>query len=48
MPTGQSGHPNHPHYDDMIELWLNGQYHPMWYSAEAVENAAVETLILEP
>lgn len=48
MPTGQSGHPNHPHYDDMIQLYLNGQYHPMLYSAEAVENAAVETLILEP
>ena len=23
-PTGQSGHPYHKHYDDMIELWLMG------------------------
>jgi penicillin amidase len=46
--TGQSGHPYHPHYDDMIELWLNGQYYPMWFSQEAVEAAAVDHLILQP
>jgi penicillin G amidase len=25
--TGQSGHAYHIHYDDMIPLWLKGQYH---------------------
>jgi penicillin amidase len=48
IPTGQSGHPYHPHYDDQIELWLNGEYRPMWFTREAVEGAAVEHLVLEP
>lgn len=47
-PTGQSGHPYHKHYDDMFELFLNGEYHPMLWSQEAVETAATEVLILQP
>lgn len=46
--TGQSGHPYHPHYDSMIALWLNGEYHPMLFSAEAVQAAAVDHLVLRP
>ena len=48
MPTGQSGHPYNAHYDDQIQLWLNGEYHPMLWSREAVETAAAEVLILQP
>ncbi len=48
IPTGQSGHPGHPNYDDQIELWLNGKYHPMWWSETAVQSAAADTLILQP
>lgn len=48
MPTGQSGHPYHVHYDDMMELWLNGLYHPMIFSQDAVQAAAVDHLVLEP
>ena len=48
IPTGQSGHPYHPHYDDMIQLWLNGEYRPLWFSRDAVDNAATDTLILRP
>ena len=48
LPTGQSGHPYHKHYDDMMELWLNGQYHPMLFSREVVEDAAADHLTLEP
>ena len=29
MPTGQSGHPLSPHYDDLHELWLEKSYLPM-------------------
>lgn len=47
-PTGQSGHPFHAHYDDLIELWQNGEYHPMWFSQEAVAEATVDQLILQP
>ncbi len=48
MPTGQSGHPFNQHYDDMVELWLNGQYHPMLFSQEAVQATAADHLILTP
>jgi len=46
--TGQSGHPYSKHYDDMIELWRNIKYHPMLWTWEQVEAAAVDKLILEP
>ena len=46
--TGQSGHPYHRHYDDFVELWQNGEYHPMFFSREAVTEAADEQLILRP
>jgi penicillin amidase len=48
QPTGQSGHPFHRHYDDMIELWRTGEYHPMWFSREAIEEATVDHLVLKP
>ena len=48
IPTGQSGHPYNAHYDDQIQLWLNGKYHPMLWSREAVEAAAVDVQILQP
>lgn len=46
--TGQSGHPFHPHYDDMIDLWRNGQYHPMLWERQQVESAAANHLRLIP
>lgn len=46
--TGQSGHPGHRHYDDMIELWANGNYHPMLFGRDAVEANAAQLLILQP
>ena len=48
IPTGQSGHPFNTHYDDQIELWLNGEYLPMRSSRAAVEDAAVDHLLLQP
>ena len=46
--TGQSGLPYHPHYDDFIPLWLKGEYHPMLWSREEVEQNAEGVLILQP
>jgi len=46
--TGQSGHPYSKHYDDMIELWRNLEYHPMLWTQEQVDKAAVDRLILKP
>ena len=48
IPTGQSGHPFNRHYDDMIQLWLDGEYHPLPYSRSAVEEATVDRLLLKP
>ncbi len=46
--TGQSGHTYHKHYGDMILYWRDVKYHPMLWTREQVEQAAVETLILKP
>jgi len=46
--TGQSGQPASKHYDDMIPLWLNGEYHPMLWARENVLANAEATLRLEP
>ncbi len=46
--TGQSGHPFHRHYDDMIDPWRNIQYHPMLWTRGQVEAAAEAHLTLMP
>lgn len=46
--TGQSAHPFSPHYDNMIDPWRNIAYHPMLWSRQTVEAAAVTTLRLLP
>jgi len=46
--TGQSGHPNHEHYDDMIGRWIANDQHPMRWTRDDVEDAEEATLILFP
>jgi penicillin amidase len=46
--TGQSGHPYHTHYDDMIDMWRNFIYHPMLWSRAQIEASATDHLILTP
>lgn len=46
--TGQSGHAFHPHYDDMIEPWVEGVQAPMLWHADDIERAARSTLTLTP
>ncbi|MBC7223723.1 MAG: penicillin acylase family protein [Anaerolineae bacterium] len=46
--TGQSGHPYHKHYDDMIALWREVRYHPMLWTRADVEAHAEATLRLLP
>ena len=45
---GESGDPGSPHYDDLIEEWANGRYHPMPFTRHAVEAAAAEHIWLLP
>ncbi len=46
--TGQSGHAYHPHYDDMISLWLKGENLLLPWTRQVVERSARETLTLTP
>ena len=45
---GQSGDPGSPHYRDLAPLWRAGQYFPLLYSREAVENATEKKIELLP
>ncbi len=46
--SGQSGHPLSPNYADQIPMWLEGVYHPMPWTREAVEAVTVHRLRLGP
>lgn len=46
--TGQSGDVFSPHYDDMVEPWQNLDYIPLRFDQAEIENAAQDTLILQP
>ncbi|MFX1253624.1 MAG: penicillin acylase family protein [Promethearchaeota archaeon] len=52
IPTGASGIPTNPHYDDQIALWLNAEYHPMLIQHNTVtgfpEEYLTATLVLNP
>jgi penicillin G amidase len=45
---GQSGDPDSPHYRDLAQMWRNGQYFPLLYSRQAVENATEKRIKLVP
>ena len=45
---GESGDPRSPHYDDLIDDWREGKYHPMPYTRAAVEAATTERIRLQP
>lgn len=47
-PTGQSGHPASRHYADFTQPWLKGEYHPMLWSRERVDESAMQRLTLQP
>ena len=46
--TGQSGHPLHKHYADMIAPWQAVEYHPMHFDKASVEADKEGVLILTP
>jgi penicillin amidase len=46
--TGQSGHVDNEHYDDMIPLWLEGKTAPFLWDRADVEADAEATLLLVP
>ena len=48
IPTGQSGHPYHQHYDDQIQMWVDIAYKPMLWTREDVEANLGSQLVLTP
>jgi len=46
VPPGQSENLASSHYDDLIQPWLDGEYHPMLWTRSQVEEAAKHKLIL--
>ena len=45
---GQSGEPGSRHYSDLLPLWEAGQYFPLLYSKDAIEENATDVLVLAP
>jgi penicillin amidase len=45
---GQSGNPDDPHYRDLMQMWVKGQYFPLLYSRAAVEKAVDKKIRLLP
>lgn len=48
LPTGQSGNPASPHWNDQTEAWAAGDLRPLPFTRPAVEHAATERLALIP
>lgn len=48
LPGGQSAHIGSPHYQDGIEAWKNGRYHPMLFTPERINKVAAHRLYLLP
>ena len=46
--TGNSGHAFHPNYDDQLEPWSRGETLPFVVSEDAVREATVDELTLNP
>lgn len=46
--TGQSGHPASPYYTNMIQPWVDIEYHNFHWTREAVEAAVSNRLVLNP
>lgn len=45
---GQSGDPDSPHYRDLADMWLKGEYFPLLYSRSAVLKETVQRIRLQP
>lgn len=48
LAPGQSGQPGSKHYDDQLQAWFSGEYHPLLYVREDVEREAKARLQLRP
>ena len=44
---GESGHLGSKNYDDLVKMWHNGEYFPMYWTRGQIENNQIGKLILE-
>lgn len=45
---GQSGQPESPHYSDLLDMWARGEYFPLVFTRDAVEQSTAHRLVLKP
>jgi penicillin G amidase len=45
---GQSGQPGSPHYADLLPLWAKGDYFPLAYTRQRVDEVTRHRLVLKP
>lgn len=45
---GQSGDPESPFYDNLLEMFVEGEYFPLLYTREAVQGACAKQIDLKP
>jgi penicillin amidase len=48
IPSGQSGQPLHPQYDDQFTLWKNGEYHTVSMDEKEIALKSKNILYLIP
>lgn len=48
LPGGQSGSPLSRHYSDQVRPWASGEYHPMLWDRQQVEQHLELRLVLDP
>jgi penicillin amidase len=45
---GQSGQPGSPFYGNLLPLWANDEYFPLYFSRDAIEANVAHRLVLQP
>ncbi len=45
---GQSAQPQSPHYADLLDMWASGEYFPLLFTREAIEENTEHRLVLKP
>ncbi|NJB70092.1 penicillin amidase [Saonia flava] len=48
LPTGQSGNPFSPHYDDQADMYINGEFRKMMMNKKEIEKTAKSSLTFAP
>ncbi|SFR47885.1 penicillin amidase [Robiginitalea myxolifaciens] len=48
LPTGQSGNPFSPHYDDQSELYIRGEFRKMLMNPAEIQEKEINRLVLTP